>query len=173
MGGSLLKCAVPIQRNWPANRRIRAETLVTVLDIQLVVEDTPPQHHRFPGQVRVDFVIDPVHRNPGITADLTPFGFARECTEPLPTAYGSYTGGRQILEPVLHPRMRLRTVLHSVVPDQEVHEPSIGFFLVLGLVKVVKGFVHLLHRSKRPFDLTFGMDCELHPMQRIQNNIFA
>ena len=76
-------------------------------------------------------------------------------TEPLPTAYGSYSGGRQILEPVLHARVRFGAMLHRVVPDQEVHQPGIGFFFVSGFMKVVKGFVHLLYRSKRPLHLTF------------------
>ena len=70
----------------------RAETLVTMLDIQLVVEDAPPEYYRFAGEIRVDFVIDPGHRHPGVTADLAPFGFTRKGAEALPTAYGSYTG---------------------------------------------------------------------------------
>ena len=49
-----------------------------MLDIQLVVEDAPPEYYRFASQVRVDFVIDPGHRHSGVTADLAPFGFARK-----------------------------------------------------------------------------------------------
>ena len=59
LGGRFLKRAVAIQRDWPTDRRIGAETLVTMLDIQLVVEDAPPEYDRFAGEVRVDFVIDP------------------------------------------------------------------------------------------------------------------
>jgi hypothetical protein len=45
--------------------------------------------------------------------------------------------------------MRLGAVLQTVVTYQEVHEPGIGFFLILRFVKVVEGFVHLL-RQNRP-----------------------
>jgi hypothetical protein len=65
-----------------------------MLDIQLVVDDAPPDYYRFVSQVRIDFVIDPSHRHPGVTADLAPFGFAREGAKALSTAYGSYTGSR-------------------------------------------------------------------------------
>ena len=63
-GEGSLQPAVAIQRDWPAHRRIRAETLVTMFDIQLVVENAPPEYYRFAGEVRVDFVIDPGNRHP-------------------------------------------------------------------------------------------------------------
>jgi hypothetical protein len=46
------------------------------------------------GKVRIDFVIDAIHRNPSITIYFPSFGFTRERAEPVPTAYGSYSGGR-------------------------------------------------------------------------------
>ena len=100
-----------------------------------------------PAKSGVDFVIDPGNRHPGVTADLAPFGFARKGAEALPTAYHSYAGWGQILKPVFHARMRLGAMLHSVVTGQKVHEPGIGFLLILWHVKVVEGFVHLLYLS--------------------------
>ena len=102
LGGSLLERAVPIQRDWATHRRIRAEAFVPMLDIQLVVENTPPKYDSFPSQIWVDFVIDTGHRHPGVTADFAPFGLTRERAEAFPTADGSYPGGRQILKPVFH-----------------------------------------------------------------------
>jgi len=55
--------------------------------------------------------------------------------------------------------MRLGAVLHSVVAHQEVHEPGIGFLLILGLVKVLEGLVHFLHSAKWPLDLTLRAGC--------------
>jgi hypothetical protein len=69
-----------------------------MFDIQLVVENAPPEYYRFAGEVRVDFVIDPGNRHPGVIADLAPFGFARKGTEALPTACRSYAGCGQILK---------------------------------------------------------------------------
>jgi hypothetical protein len=55
--------------------------------------------------------------------------------------------------------MRFGAVLQTVVSYQEVPEPGIGFFLILGFVKVVESFVHLLYRAKWPLDLTFRARC--------------
>jgi hypothetical protein len=41
--GVFLKRTISMQRDWAADRRIRAEALVAMLDIQLVVEDAPPE----------------------------------------------------------------------------------------------------------------------------------
>src|SRR5258708_14025842 len=97
-----------------------------MFDIQLVVENAPPEYDRFAGEVRVDFVIDPGHRHPGLTADLASFGFARKGAEALPTACRSYTGCGQILKPVFHARMRTGSMLHRLVTGREARGPGTG-----------------------------------------------
>ena len=45
-------------------------------------------------------------------------------------------------------------MLHIIVAQQKIHQPGNRFVLILGLMKVVEGFVHLLYRTKWPLDLT-------------------
>ena len=49
-----------MQGNRPADRVVGAKAPLTVLDIEGVVEQSPPQNHVLAGQIRVDLVEGPL-----------------------------------------------------------------------------------------------------------------
>jgi hypothetical protein len=71
------------QRDRAAARRERAEALVAELDIEVLVEQAPPQQNGFASQLGRNLVDDAVDGDARIDADLAAFRFAREGAEPL------------------------------------------------------------------------------------------
>ena len=61
-----------------------------------------------------------------------------------------------MLEPVLQARMRFGTVLHAVIPQQELHQPRVGLGFRLRFMKVVEGLMHFFDGAKGAFDFPFG-----------------
>lgn len=144
-----------MQRDRTADRCIRAEALFALFNIQLLVEQPPPEDYFFTGQIGIDLVRCAAGRHAGIRSNLAAFGFPGKRAEPLPSAHGTHAGNGKILQPVFHPRMMLMAVLPGVVTHQEIQQPRVGLGFVLGFVEVIQGLVHLFDRAKRPFDLAF------------------
>ena len=127
-----------------------------MLNVELIVVKAEPDYHRFASQIRIDFVPHASDADPGVDAHLAALGFAGKGAKPLPTAHVAEPLGRQLLQPVLHARMRLCAVRHIVIAEQEIAEPGIGLVLGLRFVEVIQGFLHFFHGPKRAFHFPFG-----------------
>ena len=73
-----------------------------------------------------------VGRHARIRPNLAALWFPCKRAEPIPAAHGPHTGSREILQPVIHPRMGLMAVFARIVTGEEVQQPRIGLGLVLG-----------------------------------------
>ena len=112
-----------MQRNRTVDRPEWSEPLFPMLDIKLLVEQPPPERHRLAGQVGCDLVDHAVSLNAGVDANLPAFRLARKSTKPVEGAHGPQSAGRQIFQPILSARMRLRPVRLTVVADKIVSQP--------------------------------------------------
>jgi hypothetical protein len=102
---------------------VGAVAAFAVLHIELIVEDTPPEHDRLTGEVGIDLVLRALDRHPGVRPDLAPLRLAREGAEAIPGAHRLDAAVGEVAQPIFHARMRLGTVRLVVVMQQVVHEP--------------------------------------------------
>ncbi len=148
--------AVPVQRDGSAHREEGAGSLVAELDPNLLIEESPPDHDRFAGELRVDLVGDAGDRHAAVQGDGSPLGLAGEGAEPSPGAHLAHALGGQVRQPVVHAAMRFGAMVAAVVGIDEARQPTIGLRLCVGLVEVVQGLVSVLHGAKGPLDLALG-----------------
>ena len=148
--------AIAVEWHGAADRIIGTVALVAMFDEQLLIEQAPPNDDGLAGDFGIDFVGDPGDRNPAVNADEASFGLAREGAEAFPCTHRPHAVIGEIGEPVLSARMLLRAVVFGVVIIDEPSQPAVCLGLALRLVEVVQGFVRVLHRAKRPFDLALG-----------------
>ena len=74
---ALAVLAVAVQRDRTADRQEGAGTLIPELDPELLVEEPPPHHDRFAGELRVDLVGDAGDRHAAVQGDSPSLGLRR------------------------------------------------------------------------------------------------
>src|SRR4029434_1018426 len=109
-----------------AARRIGTVAPFAMLDKELIIVQAEPQGHGFPRQLWIDFVPHACDADPCVHRHLACFRFTRKGAKPLPAAHLAQALWRQMLDPVLHTRMRRRAMRAVVVAQQVVEEPGIG-----------------------------------------------
>ena len=157
LGPALLVFAVAVKRHRAPRWLVWAEAPAVELDKQLLVEQAPPERHRLPGQLGLDFVGRALDRDGRVAGDAAALRLARKSAEPLARAHRAHAVGRQAPEPVLDPAVRLAAMVAVVVDDQRAAQPKVGFRLVLRFVEMVQHLVHLLDGAERPLDLAFRL----------------
>ena len=163
---ALAMLAVMMQRDRAADRMVGAVTLVAEFDVEILVEEAPPQKHGLAGKIGIDLVEGAADADSRVAPDLAALRFAREGAEPLPAAHFAHAIGRQILEPILDPRMRFRAVLLCVVLGEVALEPAIGLRLGLGLVEMIERLVRFLDGAEWAFDPRVMPEGRLLPFER-------
>src|SRR3954470_15342995 len=76
-----------IERDWGTERLVGPMPLLAVLDVEIMVEQPPPEHDRLAGELRIELVDDAFDRDPGVAADLAPLRLSGEGAEALPAAH--------------------------------------------------------------------------------------
>ena len=152
---SLAVLAIAMQRDRAADRPEGPIAFVAVLDIELLVEQAPPDTHRLAGQLGIDLVRHARDVIRAVDADQAPLRLAREGAEPIPGAHSPHAVGRQVRQPVLDARMRFGPVIAGRCSGDESREPAIGLRFGLGFVEMVERLVRFLDGAERPFDLAF------------------
>jgi hypothetical protein len=80
--------AVVVQECRAADRMVRTEPFAVVLDVEILVEQPPPEQHCLAGQVGIDLVAHAIDADGGIiTANQPPLRVARKGTESFPEAH--------------------------------------------------------------------------------------
>src|SRR3954452_15420605 len=125
LGPALLVFSIAVKRDSASRRLVRPETLALELDIQLLVEQPPPERHRLAGQLGPDFVGRALDRDSGIAGDAAALGLACESAEPLPRAHRAHAVGRQVLQPILDPAVRLAAMVAVIVGNERPAQPEI------------------------------------------------
>ena len=116
--------AVAVQRDGAADGREGPEALVAAFDPQFLIEQAPPDHDGFAGELRVDLVGDAGNGQTAVDADLAPFRLPREGAEPLPGAHLADAVGRQVRQPIIDPRVRFGSMIAAIVGDDEPCQPE-------------------------------------------------
>src|SRR5947208_828050 len=129
---------IAVQRDRAAYWREWSEALVTTLDPQLLIEQAPPDHDGLTGKLGVNFVGDAGDGQTAVDADQAPFRLPREGAEPLPCAHLADAIGGQVRQPVVDPRVRLRSMIAAMVGDDEPRQPDVRLRLGLGLMKMIE-----------------------------------
>jgi hypothetical protein len=66
LGLGLLEPTVAVQRNWTTDRGVGTVALLATLNVELVIENPPPENDLFTGQVRVHLVERALGRYTGV-----------------------------------------------------------------------------------------------------------
>jgi hypothetical protein len=59
--GGCLEAPIAAQRNGTTDRGVGAITPFAVFDLEVLIKEPPPQHHRLAGQIRIDLIRDAVN----------------------------------------------------------------------------------------------------------------
>jgi hypothetical protein len=148
--------AVAMQRDRAARRPEWSHAFLAVLDPQLLVEQTPPDHDCLAGKLGSDLVRHARDGQTAVDADQAPLRLARESAESIPGAHLPDAGGGQVRQPVVNARMRLGPVIAPVIGGDKACEPAVRLRFGLGLMEMVERLVRVLHGTERPFHLALG-----------------
>ncbi|RMR65307.1 hypothetical protein ALP80_200213 [Pseudomonas savastanoi pv. fraxini] len=85
-----------MQRNGAGHRVERAEALAIELGIQLVIKQSPEQHHGFSRHVRLDLKGCALNGDACINANLASLWLASEAAELLPGTHLAQAFGGQV-----------------------------------------------------------------------------
>ena len=118
-----------------------------ILDEEFLVEQTPPHHDRLAGELGIDLVGDPSHRQAAVETNRSPFGLAGEGAEALPPAHRTDAIAGQVGKPIVGARMGLAAMVARVVAVDEALQPAVRLGFALGLIEVAERLVTVGARS--------------------------
>src|SRR5271154_1425939 len=81
VGLGFLELPIFVKGDRPIDRAERTRASVAMLDVELLVEQSPPQHHLFSGKIGGDLIGDALDGHAGVDADLAPLRLSGERAE--------------------------------------------------------------------------------------------
>src|SRR5262249_51830596 len=110
-----LEPAIAVQRDGATHPGIGAIPPRTVLDVEFLIKEAPPENDRFASQVGIHLIEDPVDGHPGIASHFARLWFPGKGAEALPRAHLPEARGGQVKEPIFQARMGFTAMIHGVI----------------------------------------------------------